>query len=351
MRKVSALAIAAVALLGAESATAQLPSPSVPKPPPVPTVTAPTLLDPVLEAAPTVPRPPAVPPVTTAPRPPAPNAPLPQVPRLPGARPNVGGGANTPVVPGRRPTPSQGGRTPGGSAPAGGPSSGGSGTPSTGGSGATSTGGTAGGARRPARSGRPASRTRTTVRRARRERRLRTTVRRLQGCFGALSDLERRVLVLRAGIGSGPPRTRSQVARRLDVSTRRVTGLERRGVRTLRGASGAGRCGAGGGGESTTAAAVEGPRLAAGLQGLRGLIGPGPSTDRTEVKGERKSSGGGEPSESESAATLEQRVTALPRARVLGADLTIPLLVALGLAGIWFMIRLVRRTLGSTPLS
>ena len=68
---------------------------------------------------------------------------------------------------------------------------------------------------------------------------------------------------------------------------------------------------------------------------MRGLIAPDRSTDRTEVKGERKSSGS-QLAESAAPATLEQRVTALPRARVLGVDLTIPLLVAMGLAGVWF---------------
>ena len=347
MTKVSVLAIVAVALLGAESATAQLPLPNVPAPPPVPTVTTPTLLDPVVEAVPPVPRPPATPQV--------PAVPLPQTPRVPGVTtvpnvggvPNVSGVPNAPAVPNRRPASSPGGQATGGNAPARSPSSGGSG------SGATSTGGSAGdapGAGRPAGpagSGSPASVRRTTVRRVRRERRLRATVRRLQGCFGALSALERRVLVLRAGVGAGPPRTRSRVARRLDLSMRRVTRLERRGVRTLRRLAGAGRCG----GEPSSAGAVAGiPRIAAGLQGMRGLIAPDRSTDRTEVKGERKSSGS-QPAESAAPATLEQRVTALPRARVLGVDLTIPLLVAMGLAGLWFAVRTVRRTVGSDPLS
>ena len=238
MTKVSVLAIAAVALLGAESATAQLPLPDVPTPPPVPTVTTPTLLDPVLEAVPAVPRPPATPQV--------PALPLPQTPRVPGVTtvPNVGGVPNVSGVPNRRPASSPGGQATGGNAPARSPSSGGSG------SGATTTGGSAGdapGAGRPAGpagSGSPASVRRTTVRRVRRERRLRATVRRLQDCFGALSALERRVLVLRAGVGAGPPRTRFRVARRLDLSMRRVTRLERRGVRTLRRLAGAGRCGA-----------------------------------------------------------------------------------------------------------
>jgi hypothetical protein len=343
MRKVSALAIVAMALLSAESATAELPLPSVPGFSPVPTVTAPSLLDPVLEAVPPLPSAPQLPDVS-----------LPAVPRLP-AVPNVSDAPNVPAVPPlRRPSTSQGGATTGASTQTRDRSSGGSGAAPTGGSGATSTGGSRGdtsGAGRRAGSGSPASGRRTTARRVRRERRLRTTVRRLQTCFGGLSRLERRVLVLRAGIGAGPPRTRTQVARRLDVSTRRVTRLERRGVRTLRSLAGGGRCG-GVGARSTAGAPVAEPRMAAALQGLHGRpIGSGGAADATDVKGERKSSGDGQGSgDAAGPATLEQRVPAPARVRLLGLDLTVPLLIALGLTGLWFVVRAVRRTLGSDPL-
>ena len=56
----------------------------------------------------------------------------------------------------------------------------------------------------------------------RRERRLRRTVTRLRACLDGLPTLERRVLVLRAGLGPGRPRARARVARVLDLSGARV---------------------------------------------------------------------------------------------------------------------------------
>jgi hypothetical protein len=43
------------------------------------------------------------------------------------------------------------------------------------------------------------------------------------------------VLVLRAGVGAGSPLTRTRVARRLDITVKRVARLERAGLRRLRG--------------------------------------------------------------------------------------------------------------------
>jgi hypothetical protein len=67
-----------------------------------------------------------------------------------------------------------------------------------------------------------------------RERRLRRAVQRLDGCLPSLRPRLRRVLVLRAGIGSERPHSRAGVARVLDIPVRRVGRLERRGLRTLR---------------------------------------------------------------------------------------------------------------------
>jgi hypothetical protein len=125
---------------------------------------------------------------------------------------------------------------------------------------------------------------------------LRKTIKRLQGCLGSLRGLERRVLVLRAGVGAGPPRTRSRVARRLDLSTRRVTRLERRGVRRLRSLAGAGRCG-GAASPGGAALAAEGALIATALHGLKALFGDGPWADRTVVKAWRQSFGGQGPDE------------------------------------------------------
>jgi hypothetical protein len=289
MNNLSVLAIAAVALLGADSATADIGLPSAPTLPPVPTVTAPKVLDPVISATPSLPQ---LPPVPSVPQ-------LPSAPQLPGISPStsvpdVSGGSTLPSVSTRSPSTSPSGA----SAPSSGSSSGGSGATSTG-SGATSAGGSGGGtssgAGGGAAPGTPAARRHASVRRHRVERRLRKTVDRLQGCLGGLGRLERRVLVLRAGVGAGPPRTRSRVARRLDLSTRRVTRLEHRGVHRLRSLAGAGRCGAAA--LSGAARVADGAPIATVVPGLKALLEAGPPADRTEVKAKRQSSGGQGPGE------------------------------------------------------
>ena len=83
---------------------------------------------------------------------------------------------------------------------------------------------------------------------------------------------------------------------------------------------------------------------------MRGLIGPGPSADRTEVKGERKSSDGPQPDDA-APATKEQRVSAPPRARILGVDLTLPLFIALGFGFLVWAVRAARREFGSGPVA
>jgi DNA-directed RNA polymerase sigma subunit (sigma70/sigma32) len=75
----------------------------------------------------------------------------------------------------------------------------------------------------------PAAGKRAAAVRARRGRRLRTMSTSCKVALASLSGLERRVLVLRAGVGVGSPRTRSRVAHQLGLSTRRVIRLERRG--------------------------------------------------------------------------------------------------------------------------
>jgi hypothetical protein len=77
---------------------------------------------------------------------------------------------------------------------------------------------------------------------ARRERKLRETVSRAGRCLDDLSTGQRRVLTLRAGVGAGPPRSRALVARRLDISVKRVVRLERTGLRRLRSLAARGGC-------------------------------------------------------------------------------------------------------------
>ena len=75
-----------------------------------------------------------------------------------------------------------------------------------------------------------------------RERRLRETVARATGCLDDLSQGQRRVLRLRAGVGEGPARSRTNVAKRLDISVRRVARLETTGLRRLRTLANRGAC-------------------------------------------------------------------------------------------------------------
>jgi hypothetical protein len=344
------LTIAWVALACAQPAMADLGLPSAPSLPPVPTVTPPTALDPVVDAVPTV---------APLPPPPVPQLPDTSLPQAPGV-PDVTGGSNLPSTPTRAPSTSQGG----GGAPGSPSSSGRPGSASAGGAGGSAADGGSGGAGgggagaptqagsgAPASGGRvsggAASARRTAVRQARRERRLRRTVHGLQSCLGSLDESPRRVLVLRAGIGAVAPQSRSRVARRLDISARRVARLERRGVRELRGLAAAGRCGGAGspGGEAEARRAVADAAPAATfLQGLRVLLGAGPWADRIEVDAERLSYR--QRPEDATGATRDRGLLASPRVRVLGVELTLPLLLALGFGALALAVHKVRRELG-----
>ena len=76
----------------------------------------------------------------------------------------------------------------------------------------------------------------------RREKRLRETVAKTSGCLDDLSSAQRRVLTLRSGVGAADPTSRRGVARRLDISVRRVTRLERSGLKRLRSLGANGGC-------------------------------------------------------------------------------------------------------------
>jgi hypothetical protein len=65
------------------------------------------------------------------------------------------------------------------------------------------------------------------------ERRLRRAVSRLSGCLSALGTTQRRVLVLRAGLGPRRPLSLRAVARRLDAPVRLVRRAERSGLAAL----------------------------------------------------------------------------------------------------------------------
>jgi len=66
---------------------------------------------------------------------------------------------------------------------------------------------------------------------------------RLTGCLDTLPTFQRRVLVLRTGIGDTNPASRRQVARRLGANVKTVGRAETRGLRSLRRTSGDGGCG------------------------------------------------------------------------------------------------------------
>ncbi len=68
----------------------------------------------------------------------------------------------------------------------------------------------------------------------------------LRGCLGQLPPEERRVLLLRAGLGPRPGLSSSQVARRLGLGVAQTRRIERRALRRLGALDGAGRCGGGG---------------------------------------------------------------------------------------------------------
>jgi hypothetical protein len=136
-----------------------------------------------------------------------------------------------------------------------------------------------------------AARSPRAIRRARvRQRHLRRTVQRLAGCLDELPAAERRVLVLRAGIG-GRARTRRAVARTLHRSSRRIRRVERRGVGRLRTEARLTGCAGGTGASDASAYAV-----AAGGAGTAGTPGhlsparPKPG-DRGEVLSQRASQG------------------------------------------------------------
>ena len=92
-------------------------------------------------------------------------------------------------------------------------------------------GGSGGGPRRSGRGGDGGGERSTP---AERDRRLRSTVRGLEPCLSGLPKTERRVLALRAGVGTARSRSRGEVARITGLSRRRVRRAETAGLRHLR---------------------------------------------------------------------------------------------------------------------
>jgi hypothetical protein len=163
----------------------------------------------------------------------------------------------------------------------------------------------------------------------------------LQDCLGGLGHLERRVLVLRAGIGAGPARSRRGVAHRLDLSIRRVARIERRGLRTLRRLARAGRCGAPG-----DAGGDGGVGVAAGFApGPQGQLPTAPR-DRSGAEAEHQSSTG---APVVPAAEKPRWLDRLSIASVGGVDLTLPLLMLLAVGPVVLAARTARRRVTADP--
>ncbi|MEA2478742.1 MAG: hypothetical protein QOJ07_664, partial [Thermoleophilaceae bacterium] len=151
----------------------------------------------------------------------------------------------------------------------------------------------------------PAARADARRRHAARERRLRARVRKLSGCLGSLSEQDRRVLELRAGLAGAGPRTPAQVAAELGIDRGNYGRVERRALRRLGAAARSGGCGtAVGGGAAPTgpggaaqardmaAQIASMPRLQpATLAGTPRLMDPSALAPRSGVRGARASGG------------------------------------------------------------
>jgi len=258
------------ALLMPAATSAQLPPL-----PPVPTVVP-------------LPKPPPVPVPTVVPLPKPPPVPVPTVVPVPTTPPSV----PVPSVPGvTGPSGGGGGSSGGGSGSSSSPSSGGGGgsTSSPGGSGSAATpsassggAGARGGSSSRGRGARARTAARTPAQRHRAEVRLRRLVTRLSACLNDLNGVQRRVLVLRTGLGSARPHSRRGVARLLDLRVQRVARIERRGVREARHLSRAGAC-SGAATPNTPTALAAGGSSAGGDGGGGGLV---PEPDKGRVAGE-----------------------------------------------------------------
>jgi hypothetical protein len=127
------------------------------------------------------------------------------------------------------------------------------------------------------------------------QRRLEQTVGDLRQCVDQLSDPQQRVLTLRAGLGPLPPLSRTQVARRLDLTRGQTGRIERRGLRRLGALDGAGRCGGVAGASTAAAASLLAPAGALATSAATADVGSA-SQPRYGVEGVSASGGNGGPS-------------------------------------------------------
>lgn len=181
----------------------------------------------------------------------------------------------------------------------------------------------------------------------RRDRRLVETVTRARGCLDDLPAEQRRVLRLRAGVGPEPARSRASVARRLDVSVRKVARVERAGLRKLRVLAQRGRC----------VASVAPPTARGNAEPVASAVQPRSGGGQTADRGDgtsRRSPGtdGAAPDATPGAGGVEGATqTNLPTATTPpgSIDLLIPM-IGLALAALAFLfVRTLRRQGAVTP--
>jgi hypothetical protein len=276
--------VVALAAVFAPAAGAQLPTVSVPSVS-TPTVTTPSVQVPSV----TVPQTPVQTPQVQAPSVQLPNVQTPQLHvQVPQTQTPHVPGVNVPSVPG---APSVGG-VPGVNGPSGAAGRAGSGFGlAADGSPIAADGTFAPASPRQARAIRRRAERRHRAARAR-EARLRDSARRLRGCLDALPSFDRRVIILRAGI-DGAPRTRRQVAKRLDVSVDRVRDAERSGVRGLRRADSDLGCGSlpgATGGPTATGVGLAVSSVGRSEPGFDTRLASNAPADRNAVAGETRSS-------------------------------------------------------------
>lgn len=195
----------------------------------------------------------------------------------------------------------------------------------------------------------------------RRDCELRETVAQTSRCLDDLSAGQRRVLTLRAGVGAGPPRSRGGVAKRLNITERRVVRLERTGLRRLRTLGKGGGCAPPSQSQSqsqsaTSTAGAVAPLAAATLRtqssgGEDKGGGGGSGSGGERGKGGGSDSGGSAdtPNESSEIGGVAGASQSNPPGSV---NLTIPLLLLfLGLAAAATIYLLRRWTAGPVPVT
>jgi hypothetical protein len=175
---------------------------------------------------------------------------------------------------------------------------------------------------------------------------LRETVTRASRCLDDLSTGQRRVLTLRAA-----SRSRRGVARRLDISVRRVTRLERTGLARLRTLSARGACSA-----ATASTTVSQASYAPPAAGSAAAVKPSGSGGDRPRRAERETSGGRDDGGGEAQGGVDTPPRSGGVAGVTqtnpagGVDLMLPLLLlALAAVAAVFVAGLRRRTTDPVP--